>query len=82
MSASGASTVSVGGGDFSGSSISMAGNFTFDASTSSTGSITMVSLSSIGASTISLGGGSGAILTSAFHWWLIYFGWYIEFWND
>ena len=44
----------------------MAGNFTFDASTSATGSITMTTVSAGGNTSVTLGGGSGSYaLTSA-----------------
>ena len=64
--ASGAGTISMGGGDFSGSSISMAGNFTLDSSISTTGSITIGTVSAGGNVSVTLGGGSGSFaLTDA-----------------
>ena len=61
VTASGASTVSIGGGDYSAGMTIMEGNFTFDASTSTTGTVTLTTVSAGGNSTITMGGGSGSI---------------------
>ena len=48
ISASGASTVSIGGGDYSAGNTFIDGTFTLDASTSTTGSVTLTSFSAAG----------------------------------
>ena len=54
----------MGGGDFSGSAISIVGNFTLDASTSTTGSITMGAVGA-GGNVSNPGGGSGSLAAGA-----------------
>jgi len=66
VTASGASTIAVGGGDYSAGAAEFAGNFTFDGSTSTTGSFAFTVFSAGGNASITLGGGSGSItMTSA-----------------
>ena len=60
VSASGASTVSVGGGDHSAGQTIMGGNFTLDASTSTTGAVPRTTVSAGGNASITMGAGSGA----------------------
>ena len=67
ISASGASTISLGGGDFSAGGTDVNGAFTLDASTSTSGTVTLTDFSAGGNSVISMGGGSGSIsLVSAY----------------
>ena len=61
ITASGATTLSVGGGDFSAGLTIIDSTFTLDASTSTTGTVTLTTVSAGGNATINMGAGSGAL---------------------